>query len=218
MLWMSYSSHSLVCSHTQAEIIKLRSSMPTEPAQNSEDKPAGDQGPSECDPKTESSPSKARKATTEEGLTVKEQDSILKLELELVQERLRHRDGEINILLRSLKQERKRASRAEGALSAAGVPIRAVSPVSPDRVSPVRLSRNEPLQQSFQSTGETNAASSHHSQEGVIATVVGVVWARPAWAEQSLVCKREDRWKLSYRRNCPVLRKLGMDQKNGGQL
>ncbi len=69
---------------------------------------------------------------TREGLTAKEHDSILKLELELVQERLRLRDGKNNILLRSLKEERKRASHAEGALSAAGVPIRAVSSVSPD--------------------------------------------------------------------------------------
>ena len=137
--------------------------MPTEPAQNPEEKPSEDQAPTECDSKTESSPSKAGKPTRE-GPTIKEQDSILKLELELVQERLRHRDGEINILLRSLKQERKRASRAEGALSAAGVPIRAVSPVSPDRVSPVRLSRNKLLQQSSQVSGETNAVSSHPSQ------------------------------------------------------
>ena len=66
----------------------------------------------------------------------------LKLELEMVQDRLRQRDSEIRILLRMMKQERKRADRAEASLGAAGGRIRPVSPVSPDRVSPLRLARS----------------------------------------------------------------------------
>ena len=68
--------------------------------------------------------------------------SALKLELEMLQDRLRQRDSEIRILLRMMKQERKRADRAEASLSAAGGRIRPVSPVSPDRVSPLRLGRS----------------------------------------------------------------------------
>ncbi len=66
----------------------------------------------------------------------------LKLELEMLQERLRQRDSEIRILLRIMKQERKRADRAEASLGAAGGRVRPVSPVSPDRLSPLRLARS----------------------------------------------------------------------------
>ena len=66
----------------------------------------------------------------------------LKLELEMLQERLRQRDSEIRILLRMMKQERKRADRAEASLGAAGGRVQPVSPVSPDRVSPLRLARS----------------------------------------------------------------------------
>ncbi len=57
----------------------------------------------------------------------------------MLQERLRQRDSEIRILLRMMKQERKRADRAEASLGAAGGRVLPVSPVSPDRLSPMRL-------------------------------------------------------------------------------
>lgn len=76
--------------------------------------------------------------------TVQQQgpDATAALELELLHNRLQQRDAEIRILLRLMKQERKRANRAEAALSSAGVEVRAVSPVSPDRLSPLRLARS----------------------------------------------------------------------------
>ena len=72
---------------------------------------------------------------------VLDRDVSLRLELELLQDRLRQRDGEIAVVLRMLKQERKRAGSAETALALAGAAIRSVSPVSPDRLSPVRLAK-----------------------------------------------------------------------------
>ena len=92
----------------------------------------------------EASKSGARTESPEErkkSPVVQDQDAILKLELEMIQARLHQRDGEIGILLRTLKQERKRADRAERVLAGAGIPVRTVSPASPDRLSPVRLSR-----------------------------------------------------------------------------
>ena len=84
-----------------------------------------------------------------------------KLELEMIRDRLLQRDSEISILLRMLKQERKRADRAEYSLKTAGLEIRSISPVSPDRVSPVRLARSSPARSvdlvtsSAQSSDET---------------------------------------------------------------
>lgn len=118
--------------------MKLRSAIPAETEMKSEDSAKAGQLPIDPETKTRSQESKRKSRSP----VVQDRDAILKLELEMIQERLRQRDGEINILLRMLKQERKRADRAEGALSVAGVPVRTVSPVSPDRLSPVRLSRN----------------------------------------------------------------------------
>lgn len=83
------------------------------------------------------------------------------LELEMVQERLRQRDSEIRVLLRMLKQERKRASRAEFSMRAAGMEVEAVSPVSPDRLSPLRLAREV-----------------EEEREGVIAPVLAIKTTR----------------------------------------
>lgn len=69
------------------------------------------------------------------------EDVSAALEREFLHSRLEQRDGEIRILLRMMKQERKRADRAESALNAAGMGVRAVSPASPDRLSPLRLAR-----------------------------------------------------------------------------
>lgn len=64
------------------------------------------------------------------------------LEMEILHKRLQQRDAEIRILLRLMKQERKRADRAEAALNTAGMEVRSVSPASPDRLSPLRLARS----------------------------------------------------------------------------
>lgn len=68
-------------------------------------------------------------------------DTNTALELEMLNDRLQQRDSEIRILLRMMKQERKRADRAEFSLRNAGIQIRSVSPASPDRISPMRLGR-----------------------------------------------------------------------------
>lgn len=87
---------------------------------------------------------------------VQDRDVTLKLELELLQERLHQRDGEIGILLRMLKQERKRADRAEASLAATGAIVRSISPASPDRLSPVRLAR---IAMPENASSSTNAAT-----------------------------------------------------------
>lgn len=69
-------------------------------------------------------------------------DTNHELEVELLENRLHQRDDEIRILLRMLKQERKRANRAESSLNTAGMTVRSISPVSPDRLSPLRLARS----------------------------------------------------------------------------
>lgn len=79
--------------------------------------------------------------TRESSMNDRDPDITLKLEVEMGQDRLRQRDREIGILLRMLKQERKRADRAEVALAASGAIVRSVSPASPDRLSPLRLAK-----------------------------------------------------------------------------
>ena len=120
--------------------MKLRSAESAEAKTKPQEKAKEDQQPpgNKSDVKSlEDGQKRSRTPVTQD------QDAILKLELEMFQERLRQRDGEINVLLRMLKQERKRASRAEEALTAAGIPMRTVSPASPDRLSPVHLSRKK---------------------------------------------------------------------------
>lgn len=76
-----------------------------------------------------------------ESESIQDHDVSLRLELEMLQDRLHQRDREIGIVLHMLKQERKRTDRAEAALAAGGVTVRSVSPASPNRLSPVRLAR-----------------------------------------------------------------------------
>jgi len=122
----------------QAEIVKLRSAGPTEAkAIPQEEAKGGDQLPDNKNDVKSPEDGRERSKTP----VTQDQDAILKLELEMFQERLCQRDREINVLLHTLKQERKRADRAEGALTVAGIPMRTVSPASPDRLSPVHLSK-----------------------------------------------------------------------------
>ena len=90
---------------------------------------------------------------------VQDRDVSLELELEMLKDRLHQRDKEIVIVLRMLKQERKRADIAEMALAEEGATLRPVSPASPDHLSPIRLARNGMSSTSSFSASSTTAAA-----------------------------------------------------------
>ncbi len=85
-------------------------------------------------------------------------------ELQELRELLRQRDDEINVLLKILKQERRRANEAESALKEAGLSVERKRPPSPilGRTSPLRV--DGPVPESMISmVSSTNGASSRNT-------------------------------------------------------
>jgi hypothetical protein len=85
-------------------------------------------------------------------------------ELQELRELLQQRDDEINVLLKILKQERRRANEAESALKEAGLSVERKRPPSPilGRTSPLRV--DGPVPESMISmVSSTNSASSRNT-------------------------------------------------------
>ena len=85
-------------------------------------------------------------------------------ELQQLRELLQQRDDEINVLLKILKQERRRANEAESALKEAGLSVEKRRPPSPilGRTSPLRV--EGPVPESMISmVSSTNSASSRNT-------------------------------------------------------
>ena len=141
----------------QAEIMKRREVTPQD---DEEDTNAPPEAPTGKEAETTGPP--PTEAAEQQG-----PDATATLELELLQNRLQQRDAEIRILLRLMKQERKRANRAEAALSSAGMEVRATSPASPDRLSPLRLAR------SIGATAAGSVSTTESSLEGSLLVAEG---------------------------------------------
>ena len=83
-------------------------------------------------------------------------------ELQQLRELLQQRDDEINVLLKILKQERRRANEAESALKEAGVAVERKRPLSPilGRTSPLQVEGPVPDSMISMVSSATKRASS----------------------------------------------------------
>ena len=92
-------------------------------------------------------------------------------ELQQLRELLQQRDDEINVLLKILKQERRRANEAESALKEAGLSVEKRRPSSPilGRTSPLRV--DGPVPESMISMVSSTSSTSNRNTVGSTASL-----------------------------------------------